>query len=50
VLNMRAMVEAIQHEGAKPKITEYRGVGHVSWNRVYNNPEVIDWMFAQRKP
>jgi predicted peptidase len=50
VLNMRAMVEAIAHEGAKPKITEYRGVGHVSWDRVYNNPEVIDWMFAQRKP
>lgn len=50
VLNMRAMVEAIAHEGAKPKITEYRGVGHVSWDRVYNNPDVIDWMFAQRKP
>ena len=50
VLNMRAMVEAIEHEGAQPKITEYRGVGHLSWDRVYNDPEVIDWMLAQRKP
>ena len=34
----------------RPKITEYRGVGHLSWDRVYNDPEVIDWMLAQRRP
>jgi predicted peptidase len=50
VLNMRAMVDALKREGATPRITEYRGVGHVSWNRVYNDPELIDWMLAQRKP
>ena len=50
LLDMRAMVEALQHEGASPRITEYRGVGHQSWDRVYNDPEVIDWMLAQRKP
>ena len=38
VLNMRAMVEALEHEGASPRITEYRGVGHLSWDRVYNDP------------
>ena len=50
VLNMRSMVEALQKEGSSPRITEYRGVGHQSWDRVYNDPEVIDWMLAQRKP
>ena len=32
------------------KITEYRGVGHNSWDRVYNDPELIDWMLANRDP
>ncbi len=50
VLNMRAMVEALKHAGATPRITEYRGVGHLSWDRVYNDPEAIDWMLAQRRP
>jgi poly(3-hydroxybutyrate) depolymerase len=49
VLNMRTMVEALKNEGGAPKITEYRGVGHLSWDRVYNDPDVIDWMLAQRK-
>jgi prenyltransferase beta subunit/predicted esterase len=50
VLNMRSMVEALQKEGSSPRITEYRGVGHLSWDRVYNDPEVIDWMLSQRRP
>ena len=50
VLNMRSMVEALQKEGSSPRLTEYRGVPHQSWDRVYNDPEVIDWMLAQRKP
>jgi predicted esterase/prenyltransferase beta subunit len=49
VQNMREMVGALEHAGASPRITEYRGVGHLSWDRVYNDPEVIDWMLAQRK-
>jgi prenyltransferase beta subunit/predicted esterase len=50
VLNMRSMVGALQKEGSSPRLTEYRGVGHKSWDRVYNDPEVIDWMLGQRKP
>ena len=49
VLNMRTMVEALQHAGAHARITEYRGVGHNSWDRAYNDPELIDWMLDQRK-
>jgi poly(3-hydroxybutyrate) depolymerase/prenyltransferase beta subunit len=50
VLNMRAMVEAIQHAGGSARITEFRGVGHNSWDRTYNDRDVIDWMLAQNKP
>jgi predicted peptidase len=50
VLGMRGMVEALQSEGATPRITEFRGVGHHSWDRVYNDFEVINWMLVQRKP
>ena len=48
VLNLRTMVEALRREGAPAKLTEYRGVGHNSWDRAYNNPELIDWMLAQQ--
>jgi predicted esterase/prenyltransferase beta subunit len=50
LLNMRSMVEAIQREGGTARITEYRSVGHPSWDRVYNDHEVIDWMLAQHRP
>jgi poly(3-hydroxybutyrate) depolymerase/prenyltransferase beta subunit len=50
VLNMRSMVEALENMGAKARLTEYRGVGHNSWDRAYNDAELVDWMLAQRKP
>ena len=36
-------------QGGTARLTEYRGVGHNSWDRAYNNPELIDWMLAQQK-
>ncbi len=50
VHNLRSMVESLQRMGARARLTEYRGVGHNSWDRAYNDPELIDWMLAQRKP
>ncbi len=49
VLNLRAMVGALKRQGGTARLTEYRGVGHNSWDRAYNNPELIDWMLAQQK-
>jgi dienelactone hydrolase len=49
VLNTRAMAEAITAAGGKAKLTEYRDVGHNSWDRAYNNPMLIDWMLAQAR-
>ena len=46
VLSGRAMVEALRAAGGAAKLTEYRGVGHNSWDRAYNDPRVIDWMLT----
>lgn len=44
------MVEAIKAAGGtKVKETLYPGVGHNSWTRTYDNPEVYEWLFKQRK-
>ena len=50
VLGIRAMIEALKREGIHARLTEYRGVGHNSWDRAYNDPELREWMLAQRKP
>ena len=49
MLNTRAMVEAVNAAGGKARLTEYRGVGHNSWDRAYNDPALIDWMLAQSR-
>jgi acetyl esterase/lipase len=50
VLNTRAMVEALRAAGGNARETEYRGVGHNSWDRAYNDPALIGWMLARSRP
>ncbi len=45
----RVMVEALKKHGSKVKYTEYPGVNHDSWTKTYNNQEVYDWLFEQKK-
>ena len=40
---------ALKAAGAAVKYTEYPGVGHNSWTRAYNTPELWQWLFAQKK-
>lgn len=47
VINGREMVEAVRAAGGKARLTEYRDVGHNSWDRAYNDPELVDWMLAR---
>lgn len=43
------MVEAIKKAGGKKiKLTIYPNVGHNSWTRTYDNPQVYEWLFAQQ--
>ncbi len=51
VQNARSMAQALRDAGANVRQTEYRAVGHNSWDRAYNDPTLIDWMLGQaRKP
>ena len=45
----REMIEALQKVGSNAKYTEYPDAQHDSWTQTYSNPELLDWMFAQRR-
>jgi predicted peptidase len=49
VRHTKEMIEAIRKAGGAPKITIYPGVGHNSWTATYADPEVMAWLFAQKK-
>jgi len=49
VKSTKDMIAAMEEAGGKPKATYYPGVGHISWTRAYDDPEVIRWFFAQRR-
>lgn len=43
----RNMVKALKSFGGKPIFTEYPDVGHLSWNKAFAEPELLDWLFSQ---
>jgi predicted peptidase len=45
----RKMVDALRNAGGHPRYTEYPGVGHNSWTQTYRNPDVLNWLFEQKK-
>jgi len=45
----RAMFDAIKKAGGDIEYTEYAGVDHNSWDLTYGDPQVIEWMLAQKK-
>lgn len=45
----RLMISALEQHKGKPKYTEYAGVKHNSWNKAYEEPFLLDWLFSQRK-
>ncbi|MCK0146710.1 prolyl oligopeptidase family serine peptidase [Arenibacter sp. F26102] len=44
----RNVILAIRVAGGSPKYTEYSS-GHDIWNKVYNTPGLLEWLFAQKK-
>jgi dienelactone hydrolase/prenyltransferase beta subunit len=51
VKNARDMAKALRALGNNATYTEYRSVGHNSWDRAYNDLVLLDWMLSQtRKP
>ena len=45
----RNMIEVIKNSGGNPKYTEYKNVGHGSWNNAFNEPDLLQWIFSQTK-
>lgn len=44
----RTMIAAIRRAGGNPRYTEYKGEGHVIWEKVFSEPELLPWVFGQR--
>jgi len=49
VQEARAMVAAVRRAGGHPKYTEYPGLDHNIWDRVFQEPGLVDWLFGQHK-
>ncbi|MDD3807599.1 MAG: prolyl oligopeptidase family serine peptidase [Candidatus Marinimicrobia bacterium] len=45
----RRMVDALEKADASFHYTEYKDAGHASWKRAYEEPELLPWLFSQRK-
>jgi hypothetical protein len=43
----RDMIAAIRKAGGSPRYTEYPGMGHEIWDRVFKEPGLVAWLFAQ---
>ena len=48
VFGTRAMIEALSAAGGSARLTEHRELGHNSRDRADNDPNLIDWMLAQK--
>jgi predicted peptidase len=49
VSRSRDMVKALEEAGGHPKYTEYPDQGHASWVPAYRDPEMMKWLFAQKR-
>jgi predicted peptidase len=45
----RTMAAELKKQGANVKYTEYWGVGHNSWEYAFAEPELFNWLFAQKR-
>ncbi|WP_315820718.1 dienelactone hydrolase family protein [Paraflavitalea speifideaquila] len=47
--NSRLMVNALWAAKAKVTYSEYPGVGHNSWDNAFKEPELLSWLFKQKR-
>jgi predicted peptidase len=45
----RDMVAAIRAAGGSPRYTEFEGIGHACMPLVFDDPDVLEWLFAQKR-
>jgi predicted peptidase len=49
VARSRNMIAALRRAGGDPRYTEYPGEGHSCWTRAYHEPDLLPWLFSQRR-
>lgn len=49
VSNSRLMVNTLEAAGAQVKYSEYPGVGHNSWDNAFAEPDLLPWLFKQKR-
>jgi predicted peptidase len=49
VSRSRNMIDVIKKLGGNPKYTEYENVGHDAWNYAFSEPDLLKWLFSQKK-
>ena len=49
VTNTRDRIDARRRAGGHPLYTEYAGVDHNVWEWAYTEPELVKWVFAQKR-
>ena len=49
VRRSREMVDALRKAGKNPRYNEYPKVGHEVWKRAFEEPELVEWLFKQRR-
>jgi predicted peptidase len=49
VAHSRELVAALRRVSSSVRYTEYPDVGHDVWTRAFADPDLADWLFAQRK-
>ena len=45
----RDIIAALREAGSSPRYTEFPGEGHVVWPLAFDDPDLLDWLFAQRR-
>lgn len=50
VQRSRSLTAALKQAGGKPRYTEYPGASHFIWHKAYAEPELVEWLFAQKRP
>ena len=45
----REMIAAIRKAGGQPKYTEYPDQDHAVWEKAFNEPDLLPWVFAQKR-
>ena len=45
----RTMVKAIEKAGGDVKYTEYKGIGHNSWDPAFAEEDLLPWLFNKQR-